>query len=60
MRISGHECHGYVGLDIEDSAEVEQSVHQWRILLRSLTQKGDISNTGFSPCHLKPILDTDW
>lgn len=33
MRISGHQSHGYVGLDIEDGTEVEQSINQWRILL---------------------------
>lgn len=56
-----HECLRYVGLAVQNSAQIQQSVDHIRTLLRwAIIKVGNKSKSGISTTDLKAVFEANW
>lgn len=55
-----HECLGYIGLAIKNSAQIQQGIYHVRILLRrAMIEVGNESKRGISTANLEAVFDAN-
>lgn len=55
-----HECLGYIGLAIKNSAQVQQGIYHVRVLLRrAIVKAGNESKGSVSAADLEAVFETD-